>query len=235
MKNLHGSVICLALAIGVFSSRYSSPLQNSQIPSEQLTQIVRQNPDHPVTPAWQRLKKINQDLKAVLFFESGLLCLPVVQTDNNSTYLTKAFDGSYNICGTPFLDYQDHLDDQAFLIYGHRVHFDKRKMFSPLHELESQEGYEKNHTFYLITGSEQRKYEILSVFRIEVYPSVFDQRRSVFRDEKDFNQWIRYARKRNEIIPSESAEYGDQFCLLQTCVAGNENERLIVLAHRKYR
>ena len=234
MKGFHGSVFFLSIAIAVLLS--PKPSWNTKL---QISMIQREDdPEeniHPDDSLWNRYQEINPDLKAVLVFNSGLLSLPVVQAGDNMTYLRKGFDGTYDPEGTPFLDCHDSLDDQAFLIYGHHVYYDSFSMFSPLTQLETQSGYEENHAFMLVTPSETRQYEIVSVFHIPVRPSVFDQRKSAFLTQKDYDDWIAYALGHNEIEPSEEPSYGDSFCLLQTCVRGNENERLIVLARRKCR
>lgn len=237
MKNFHGSVLCLALAIGILTDCCYLP-ENFRIPAGKIVTDRLQEPDNPSLSEhklWLRYQKINPDLKAVLVFENGLLSLPVVQSHDNTTYLRRGFDGSYDRKGTPFLDCQDHLSDPVFLIYGHLVYYDPSRAFSPLVRLETQEGFEKNHSFFLILEEEIRAYEIVSVFRITIQSHAFDQRKSSFSDRKDFDQWIGYAQNHNEIESREHAQMTDHFCLLQTCVRDNENQRLIVLAREKYR
>lgn len=235
MKRFHGSVFCLAVAAAFLSVPYD--LTHTELPPDnRLTETVRmQEPDDSFQELWLRYQKINPDLKAVLVFESGLLSLPVVQTNDNQTYLQKAFDGSFSTRGTPFLDCNDSLDSEAFLIYGHHVFYDSESMFSPLIQLETQAGYETNRKFALITPNQVLAYEITAVFRMQVDPSLFDQRKSAFMDVHDFEEWYGYVQAHNEIISEETVSYGDQLCLLQTCVRENENERLIVMAKRKYR
>lgn len=235
MKRFHGSVICLAVAAAFLSVPYEQT--HTQLPPDnRLTETVRmQEPDDSFQELWLRYQRINPDLKAVLVFESGLLSLPVVQTTDNQTYLQKAFDGSFSTRGTPFLDCSDNLEQEAFLIYGHNVFYDSTSMFSPLVQLETQTGYETNRKFALVTPEQVLSYEITAVFRMQVDPSCFDQRKSAFADDQDFEEWYEYVRAHNEIVPEETASPGDQFCLLQTCVRENENERLIVMAKRKYR
>lgn len=238
MKKFHGSVFCLALAIGILSDSYFLPEQFSISSLTDQTETGRmQEPEYTSInhTLWLRYQKINPDLKAVLVFENGLLSLPVVQTHDNTTYLKTGFNGLYDRKGTPFLDCRDCLSDPAFLIYGHLVYYDSTKSFSPLEKLENQDAYEKNQTFFLVTDKEIRTYEIISVFRIVIQDHSFDQRKSFFHDQNDFENWIGYAEKHNEIQTWKQAEITDRFCLLQTCVRENDNERLIVLARQKYR
>lgn len=230
MRNCHGPVFFLAVAIAILITPQPVWMEKPQTAVRPIEKNHRKESGSHADSLWNRYQKINPDLKAVLVFENGLLSLPVVQAEDNTAYLRKGFDGTYDRKGTPFLDCHDSLDDPAFLIYGHNVYYDASGMFSPLMKLETQSGYEENHAFRLVTATESRKYEIVSVFHITVRPSVFDQRKSDFLNQKDYEDWITYACCHNEIRPLEEPAYGDTFCLLQTCVRGNENERLIVLA-----
>lgn len=235
MKNFHGSVLCLAVAAAFLSAPSDKTHTQLLQYSRQRETVRMQEPDDSFQEIWLRYQKINPDLKAVLVFESGLLSLPVVQTTDNQTYLQKAFDGSFSTKGTPFLDCHDSFENDAFLIYGHHVFYDPSSMFSPLLQLETQSGYEKNRVFALVTPQQVNAYEIVAVFRMQVTPSQFDQRRSSFESPQDFEEWYAYVQEHNEIVPSERAVYGEKLCLLQTCVREDENQRLIVIARQEYR
>ena len=65
------------------------------------------------------LKEINEDVVGWLFLPDTVINYPVVQGEDNSYYLKRLVDGSYNANGSLFVDYQNEMDfsDDNTLIY----------------------------------------------------------------------------------------------------------------------
>lgn len=79
--------------------------------------------------SYQDAKKLNPDIIGWLDVYGTKINYPVLQTDDNSTYLNKSVTGEFSTAGSIFLDYRNKADFTNFnsLIYGH--HMEQRKMF----------------------------------------------------------------------------------------------------------
>lgn len=87
---------------------------------------------------YQDYYNINPDLSSWLKIEN-LIDMPIVQTDDNNTYLTKNFDNSIVSYSTAaFLDYNIKPDSQVKIIYGHNLL--SGEAFAPIAKY-----YPKNH------------------------------------------------------------------------------------------
>lgn len=108
------------------------------------------------------LKAINEDVVGWLYLPDTVINYPVVQGDDNSYYLKRLVDGSYNANGSLFVDYQNEMDfsDDNTLIYGH--HMDSGKMFATLVKYKNQEFYDAHPVAYFLTEEKNYKIEIFS-------------------------------------------------------------------------
>ncbi len=184
--------------------------------------------------AFQSLKEANPDLRAILEFDSGLIWLPVVQSDEPEYYLRRDFYGNDSPEGTPFFDSNTRMGDTNMVIYGHHVYYDEDAQFSPLAKLTDQQFYEQNSRFTLVFEDETREYAITHVYilTLDEYQD-YDYRQPQFSSEEEWTRWIALPDEKNLVSPSERLEYGDKFVTLQTCRAWQEDTRIIVLAKEK--
>ena len=108
------------------------------------------------------LKAINGDVVGWLYLPDTVINYPVVQGSDNSYYLKRLVDGSYNANGSLFVDYQNEMDfsDDNTLIYGH--HMDSGKMFATLVKYKNQEFYDEHPVAYFLTEEKTYKIEIFS-------------------------------------------------------------------------
>lgn len=108
------------------------------------------------------LKAINEDVVGWLYLPDTVINYPVVQGEDNSYYLKRLVDGSYNANGSLFVDYQNEMDfsDDNTLIYGH--HMDSGKMFATLVKYKNQEFYDAHPVAYFLTEEKSYKIEIFS-------------------------------------------------------------------------
>jgi sortase B len=181
-----------------------------------------------------QLRDINPDFRALLEFESGLIRLPVVQADDNSRYLNHLFDGSEGITGSLFFDMQCEQDDELRVIYGHSVFGEGDTMFTPLHQLRSQEFFEENRIFTLRDGETEEVYEIISVFiNDEASMNALDTRIRSFISQNDKEAFIQEAIDRSLVHTDTAYDPQAKALILQTCMDLESLERLCVLAVMK--
>ena len=108
------------------------------------------------------LIEINEDVVGWLYLPDTVINYPVVQGEDNSYYLKRLVDGSYNANGSLFIDYQNQMDfsDDNTLIYGH--HMDSGKMFATLVKYKNQEFYDEHPIIYFLTEEQNYKVEIFA-------------------------------------------------------------------------
>lgn len=128
------------------------------------------------------LSAINSDIVGWIYIPGTVVNYPVVQTDDNTTYLTQLFDGSGNGSGTIFMDMADTapgLIDQQTTIYGHHMY--DGSMLKLIDNTTDQTEFDKIQTVYYITPD--YTYTLKPLFTAQVEDTYLDVRRPNFLDE----------------------------------------------------
>ena len=176
----------------------------------------------------------NADFKAFLAFESGLIALPVVQTDNNSFYLDHTFERNEGTAGTLFFDTQCERDDRLKIIYGHTVFGEDDLMFSPLHTLANPDIFASNRQFSLLYPDRTEHYEIMCVFvNDEDDENALNTRIRNFVSEQEEEAFLAAAKEQSLILGEDMDALTGKLLILQTCVDEHSAKRLCVLAYEK--
>jgi sortase B len=196
-----------------------------------------QDPDEVETDAdpfdYQALYNKNQDCIGWLRIDGTGIDYPIVQTSDNSFYLTHDFNKDYAICGTPFLDYRNDLSagKEHLIIYGHQMK--DGSMFKQLNGYKSKDFYEEHKEVTLYLQEEKYEYEVAAVYVTNVsqssdyYNFLHENQR---KDQMEYlQQMAAYQLYSTGISVSET----DELLSLSTCEYSSTNGRLIVLARRK--
>lgn len=91
--------------------------------SEESEESDEEQMELPITVDFAPLLKANSDLVAWIYFKDGEINYPVVQTDDNSTYLNRTFEGESSAAGCIFIDMANEKDfsDTNTFFYGHNM------------------------------------------------------------------------------------------------------------------
>lgn len=141
----------------------------SPINFEELTVI---NPD---TVGWIRIPDTNIDY-------------PIVQTDNNDTYLHTDFNGEESVYGSIYLDYESDSDlmGRNNILYGH--HMKNGSMFKDIVKYK-EEQYFKDHQFFEIYTPERTiKLKAVSCYYAKADAKV---RQTLFATEEEFQEFVK--------------------------------------------
>ena len=107
-------------------------------------------------------------------------------------------------------------------------------MFGDLTEYEDKDYYEEHKQIVLHTRECQRNYEIIAVFRSQVFKktdTVFKFYKFFQADtEAEFNDFYENIKKLSLYDTGVTAEFGDNFITLSTCVYHVTNGRFVVVA-----
>lgn len=165
----------------------------------------------------------NEDIIAILKIAD--VTTLIVQSEDNDYYLNHLLDSSYNILGTPFLDYRNNLDDKKIIIYGHNAHHYE----TPLKVLEkylNEDFYRDNSEIILMTDIKNITYKIFSVAEYEN-----DYNYSVL-NVSDWKQHYDYLKESSIYETGVTINSQDDIILLQTCSNSKKNS-YVVLSGKK--
>lgn len=177
----------------------------------------------------------NKDMAAWLQIPGTNVDYPVMWTPEDETYyLYRAFDGSENKNGCLLLDTDSCLDPLTtnLIIHGHNMK--SGAMFGNLTDYENKDFYENHKNIILYTEECQRNYEVIAVFRSQVYrktDQVFKFYKFFQADtQEEFDDFYNNIKQLSQYDTGVTAEFGDHFLTLSTCVYHVEQGRFVVVA-----
>lgn len=177
-----------------------------------------------------KLYEQNKDIVAWIKIDNSNINYPIMQTIKNPNYyLRKNFYKEYSYYGTPYLSEQCNIDSSDnLIIYGH--HIKGFKMFGELEYFKNKEYYDNHKTINIYTLNEQRKYEVVYVFRT-ITNTGFDYYNYInFNDESEFNTFNSKCKELAFFDTQIQCNYGDKFITLSTCDYTSKNARFVVIA-----
>ena len=174
------------------------------------------------------LKEANRDTVGWIQVNGTNINYPFVQTDNNTYYLTHAFDKSYNSAGWVFLDYRNNknLTDKNNILYAHgRL---DSTMFGSLRNALTN-GWLDNKNNYVFKTSTEKENSIWQVFSVYRIPVTSDYLRISFTNDDDFLNFANMLKDRSEHKFDTSISKNDKILTLSTCY----DDKLRVVLHAK--
>ena len=122
--------------------------------------------------SFDKLHEINEDIVAWLSLDGTNIDFPVVQGDDNLTYLNKDIHGDFALSGSVFLDYRcdGNFDDDYSLIYAH--HMGKGKMFGDLDLYHDTNFFKRNRTGVLMTPYKTYSMTVLASTKVSASDEV---------------------------------------------------------------
>ena len=111
----------------------------------------------PITVDFEALCAVNPDVVGWIYCEGTAINYPVLQTNNNSTYLRHSYDGKYSFVGSIFVEAKNQLNfaDRNTIIYGHNMQ--DGSMFAELEKWASQGFYNEHPEMWLLTPEQDYK------------------------------------------------------------------------------
>lgn len=186
----------------------------------------------------EELQKTNSDIVGWLEIENTGINFPVLQTTDNSYYMTHDYEKNYSSHGSIFLDkdYDWDIPSSNLLIYGHNI--TTGAMFNELLKYNDEKYYKEHPTIRFTTNKEDAEYEIIAVFKSRVY---YKSEQNVFRyyyfinaeNEEEYNEYVENAKKASLYDTGETAKYGDQLITLSTCSYHTEDGRFAIVARKE--
>ena len=230
--------LCIGIAgytlYGIYAE-YKTEADHYNELEDEFVQIPQEGTDNnePGTPKeWYELisvdvKGLQQKYKNVIgwiYFEDGLISYPIMQTNNNSTYLSKSYDEKAAKSGSIFMDMVNSADftDVHTIIYGHNMN--NLSMFGRLRYYRTQSGYYDDHKYFqVIRGDEILRYEIFAYRNVPVDSFIYQE---TFTSAANLGKSLL---NKSMINKGHVIEDGDKIVTLSTCM-GDDDYRFVVSA-----
>ncbi len=190
---------------------------------------------HPILGKYKSLYMENGDLAGWLTVEGTKIDYPVMQCEDDEYYLHHDFDGKDSKYGCLYVREKADLEEGTnFVIYGHNMR--DGSMFGELDLFLEEEFYREHVNISFDTLYEERTYEILSVFRSQVYSEdadVFKYYQFYGADtEEAFEDFYRNIKELSLYDTGVTAAFGDTFLTMSTCAYHVDDGRFVVVAKR---
>lgn len=190
---------------------------------------------HTILEKYKSLYMENGDVAGWLTVEGTKIDYPVMQCGDDEYYLHHDFDGEDSKYGCLYVRERADLEEGTnFVIYGHNMR--DGSMFGEL-DLYLEEAFYREHPRVSFdTLFEERNYEILAVFRSQVYSEdadVFKYYQFYEADtEEEFDDFYENIKALSLYDTGVTAEFGDTFLTMSTCAYHVDDGRLAVVAKR---
>lgn len=167
------------------------------------------------------LKEQNSDVVAYLVVDGTNIEYPLVKTYDNTYYLSRSFDKTFNEAGWPFINFENKLDgtDKNISIFGH-ARLDG-SMFGTLKDTLTSpwQDNEENFIIKFITGTEELKYQVFSTYKIKVEDYYI---KANFSTNQEFETFINIIKSRSNKDYGVEVNINDQIITLSTCDINND-------------
>lgn len=189
-----------------------------------------------VLDEYKTLYNLNKKLIGWVKIDDTYVDYPVLQTSNNEYYLNHNFDQEQDKNGSIFLDMDCSIFPRStnLIIYGH--HMRSGRMFGQLNKYSDEKFFENHRYIQFDTIYEKGTYEVMYVFRSEVYKEneiVFKYYQFIDAvSEVEFDSNMREMAAMSLYDTGVTAEYGDELLTLSTCDYFTNNGRFVVVAKR---
>lgn len=176
-----------------------------------------------------------EDMVAWLQIPGTIVDYPVAWTpEDEEYYLRRDYKGNKDTAGTLILDTDSCLNPITtnLIIHGHNM--SSGTMFACLFDYEDPDFYREHPQILLYTDECRRNYEIIAVFRSQVYK----KKDTVFKFYKffqadtpeEFDDFYTNIKELSLYDTGVTAEFGDRFITLSTCSYHTETGRFVVVA-----
>ena len=199
--------------------------------NEMLSGPVHELVDNP----YQDSFLANEDMAAWIKIDGTMIDYPVMWTPREETYyLYRNFEGREDKNGCLILDTDSSLNPLTtnLIIHGHNMR--SGAMFGTLTDYEDETFCKEHNIITLCTEEYERRYEVVAVFRSQVYKKT-DQVFKFYKffqadTQEEFDDFYQNIKNLSLYDTGVTAEFGNHFITLSTCVYHVEQGRFVVVA-----
>ena len=187
-------------------------------------------------PTFEELRNINPDVCAWITLDGTKIDYPILQGEDNLTYINKDVYGNFALAGSIFLDSNcDRTFHEKYeLLYGH--HMAEHKMFGDLDLYEKKKFFNKNRTGTLVLPDRSYKLEIFACIKTSANEN------NIFvpqKWQKSTDGLLKFAEKNAMYIHQDTMKQigtskdFSQILAMSTCSSDYTDARTVILAVMK--
>ena len=175
---------------------------------------------------FSELIKTNEDICGWISIPSIDISYPVLQGENNDTYLRHLPDGKYNIAGSIFVDERCKNDftSPVTIIYGH--YMNNGTMFGRLNRFLDSSFMRANDTFEIYTDNEIITAHIITCFETKNSSPIYKL------PDGELNEYISCLTEESNADFSEFDSEKMNLIILSTCSHSFKSARTVVVASK---
>lgn len=167
-----------------------------------------------------KLLNANKNTVGWIKVEGTTINYPVVQSSNNSYYLSHSFDNSYNVAGWIFMDYRNDKQnfDENTIIYGHSMR-DKSMFYTLRNTLNNS--WLNNSSYHIVkfsTPYENTLWQVFSVYTISAESYYITPR---FNSNEEYIKWLKVMKNRSLKSFDTTVNENDKVLTLSSCYNSN--------------
>ena len=173
------------------------------------------------------LRKVNPDIVGWIYYEGTKINYPIVQGEDNDYYLRVAFENTWAINGTLFVDAITEKPFKQFntIVYGH--HMQDGTMFGDLKKLKDTEYCKEHPQLELITPEGKYHLRICAFLNQPADSQVY---LTNFQEEEGKQEYIDLIESIANYITSEKMTTDSKLVVLSTCAYEYQDARYMVIA-----
>lgn len=178
-----------------------------------------------ITVDFTGLKKENSDICAWLHIPSISVSYPVLQGENNNTYLRRLPDGTYNVGGSIFIDERCKSDfsSPVTVIYGH--YMNNGTMFGRLNKFLDNSFLKTNRNFEIYTPEKHINAKIICCFETKSSSEIYN-----LPDENSINDYLNILSDESKADLKSIDTANENLVILSTCSHSFESARTVLIA-----
>lgn len=176
----------------------------------------------------EALREVNPDVLGWIVIPDTQLEYPLMKGLDNQYYLEHAWDKTYNVGGSIFLEKSnsEDLSDYHTLIYGHRMR--DGSMFGSLRDYASVEYWQEHPYVYIRDDNGVHRYEIFSAYEANTGSRTYQVG---FAGEESIQAFLEHCVSSSVIDTGIVPEKEEKILTLSTCTSvGHKNVRWVVQA-----
>ena len=174
---------------------------------------------------YESLTEVGRGTSAWLYSPGTEIDYPIMQADDYNYYLYHLPDGTYNLNGSLFIDYNNNADfsDTLTVIYGHNMR--SGMMFGSLKEYKKQSYYDEHPYMYIYTQGKDYRLDLL-------YGCVIGEsqwRERAFMYKENLSTLLTHASHNTTFTSNVRYNPGSKIVALSTCSYEFDDARYVVL------
>lgn len=234
------AAVFFAIGMGMLYSDYLTG-DKAGLQYESLAELARENTDGEtaesteeaeksgayVSPIpFEELRRINPHVVGWIKIRDTVIDYPIVQTDNNETYLETDFEGNKSAAGAIFLDFESEPDfsGRHNIIYGH--HMKNGTMFKDIIKYKDEEFFKEHQEITIYTP--EKEYHLKPVTALYT-DSAAVRRKTVFGTEESFQEYVGEMVKGGSFLQMPEEPVGQLWSFV-TCSYEFDDARTILYA-----